>query len=356
MIVRLFYPGRVLLPMPKTYRFPLDGKPVAVTLEKERWPLSILDHSSTMDRKTDGDVNQPVLSRVDYSVREQHLAVWENRPGSRLGQVLDFTNMEYTIYRNLPFTLLSLRYEVNDISDVQPGEVDYWKELLVRFLSHYKLITHDVGVEYPERILSNIPVPAVAIVPYSAAELAMEPVERLSTTRSVRFTYPNHDIGELFGRAMDPTWDLKASQRILQERLTQDRPIATGESTLLEAYDELRTRQNPKFALLLAFFGIEESVSSFLKSWKLNSGVSNTVLGRYSKDVGIGYRIEVELPIALGGEATATPIIERANRIRKKRNGVVHKGEGVTEQEALDAITALHELLALLEQGTEKAR
>ena len=352
MIVRLFYPGRVLLPMPKTYRFSLDGKPVAVTLEEERWPLSILDHGSTMDWEVDGDLTQPVLSRTDYSVREQHFAVRHNQPGSRLGQVLDFTDLEYTIYRNLSFTLLSLRYEVNDVSDVQPGEFDFWKELLIRFLSHYKLITHDVGVEYPDRILTNIPVPAVALARYSAAELAMDPAERLYRNRSVRFTYPRHDIGELLGRVLHSTWNVEASENILQERLSRDQPIAPGESALLEAYDELRTRKNPKFALLLAFFGIEETVSNFLNARKLDSGVSNNVRGRKSKDVRIGYRIGIELSQAFGGDSTATPIIERAHCVRKKRNRVVHKGEGVSEQEALDAITALDQLLKLLERET----
>src|SRR5690606_13788576 len=153
--------------------------------------------------------------------------------------------------------------EVDDVSHVQPGEYAFWKVLLVRFLSHYKLITHDVGVEYPEQILANVPVPAVAVDPYSEVALAMATAERLCTTRTVKLAYPNHDIGELFGRVLEPTWDLEASQNFLQERLSRDQPIAEGESTLLEAYDELRTRKNPKFALLLAFFGIEESVSSF---------------------------------------------------------------------------------------------
>lgn len=93
---------------------------------------------------------------------------------------------------------------------------------------------------------------------------------------------------------------------------------------------------------------MEQIVFHTLKQIKLSKGISNTTIKNFSKDIGISYMINVELPLVFEEYETHRQLFQDVDKIRKKRNDVVHSNEDVSEEEAKFAVETSYKLYTLL--------
>jgi hypothetical protein len=106
----------------------------------------------------------------------------------------------------------------------------------------------------------------------------------------------------------------------------------------IKAQEEIYLKKNFKYALLEVFIFIEQIVVRILKRIKLEKGISNQTLKAFNKEVGIAYMLNVEIPLVLEEYISQKDLFGNIDKIRKKRNAVVHNGEVVSEDEAKFAV------------------
>ena len=83
---------------------------------------------------------------------------------------------------------------------------------------------------------------------------------------------------------------------------------------LIKAVEELKIGQDYRYSLLLAFFSIEEVITDFLEDIKGSAGISDRTIKRYRGDIGMSYKINVELPLALSPEHPVRQLIAVLDR------------------------------------------
>ena len=88
----------------------------------------------------------------------------------------------------------------------------------------------------------------------------------------------------------------------------------------------------------------------YLYQLKVKLGASKTKLDDYDEEVPFSYKLNIELPVLLGNiDESDRQVIGDVDKVRKKRNAILHRGDDTSPQEALDAINAvgkLHDILS----------
>ena len=90
-------------------------------------------------------------------------------------------------------------------------------------------------------------------------------------------------------------------------------------------------------------------LDNYLHDLKLKLGASKSKLDDFEEEVPFSYMLNIECPVLIGNLTDdERQTIGEMDRIRKKRNAIIHKGEEVSEQEALEAIRAGEGIRSLL--------
>ena len=116
----------------------------------------------------------------------------------------------------------------------------------------------------------------------------------------------------------------------------------------LRASREVYVTGNYKYALLEVFIFIEQIVYRSLKTMMAAKGISNNKIKDFEKEVGIAYKLNIDFPILLPDFHLHEQTFQDVDKIRKKRNAVIHNGDSVTKGEALFAIEASFKLYNIL--------
>ena len=110
-------------------------------------------------------------------------------------------------------------------------------------------------------------------------------------------------------------------------------------------------KMNYKYSFLEAFLAIEVSVQDFLTAKKRKTNIPHKILDDYSKETGIAYQTNIEIPLALGTvDAQYHKLLSEINKIRKLRNNIVHSGEEVSAEQTKDAIHTIKEIVSYLKK------
>lgn len=110
---------------------------------------------------------------------------------------------------------------------------------------------------------------------------------------------------------------------------------------------DIHIHKNYKYALLECFTFAETFITEYLTERKVAAGVSKNKIF----DISIHYKINVELPVFLQPNETERQIVNRVDKVREKRNKLSHKKgnfEGVTESEALEAVSCIATLYDII--------
>ena len=135
---------------------------------------------------------------------------------------------------------------------------------------------------------------------------------------------------------------------VLSLALVQGKPLKEESRLLEKAFEEADLHRNYKYAFLESFIVAESVISMALRKIKQDKGVSKTKLKEYAKEVGIGYQINVEIPVLFDNLTdNERQILGSINKIRKIRNEVIHEGISVSEETALEAINSVSKLIEM---------
>lgn len=184
---------------------------------------------------------------------------------------------------------------------------------------------------------------------------------------------PSHDFYEYITSRID--WSFERQARSIEDmglygikELTNQRISELSEKMKLHLQADLtpasmflsNARQllkfgNNKYAYLEAFLAIETSVEKFLSERKKKLGISDQNLSDFSRETGIGYQINIEIPLVLGEiDQEHMAIINTLNKIRKIRNNIVHRGYQVSDEDVDFAINVVQYYVVYLRQQSEE--
>jgi hypothetical protein len=117
------------------------------------------------------------------------------------------------------------------------------------------------------------------------------------------------------------------------------------------ALEQLQLRKNYKYAFLEAFLAIEFSIEAFLNAKKIKANISKQQIDDFKREVGIGYKMNIELPLALGTiDNEFKALLSDINKIRKLRNEIVHSGKDVSDGQARGAINSIYSFVDYLKK------
>ena len=140
-----------------------------------------------------------------------------------------------------------------------------------------------------------------------------------------------------------------AADEVMRRYLSEGRPVPLSRETLSGALRAVDLYRSGKTAVIECTIAIEAAVSELVADEKLKRGVSKKKLDEYKKEVGIGYQLNVDLPMLL---APLTPqergLIGAVDSIRKRRNAVIHEGAQPDREEGQRAVAVVRDFLNFL--------
>ena len=145
------------------------------------------------------------------------------------------------------------------------------------------------------------------------------------------------------------SFDRAEADAIMRRYFADARPVPLGRETLSGALRAVDLNRSGKTAVVECTIALEIAVSEVVTAAKLKGGVSKKKLDEYKKEVGIGYQLNVDLPIILAPFSDADrQILGAADAVRKRRNQIIHEGTQATREEGQQAVAAVRALLNLL--------
>ena len=123
-----------------------------------------------------------------------------------------------------------------------------------------------------------------------------------------------------------------------------------GTELLNKAMEYLYLDHNYNAAFLNAFISIEVYVSRFVEKFYSDRKISNKKIKAYKKEAGMAYKLNIILPIIFGEPSDDhLEKIHDADKIRSKRNKLVHEGLQVDFEGAKFATNTAINLISIIE-------
>jgi hypothetical protein len=154
-----------------------------------------------------------------------------------------------------------------------------------------------------------------------------------------------------FSYAQEGTFqfEVSAADDFTRRHLAEGHPVPLSRETLSGAQRAVDLHRTGKTAVIECTIAIEIAVEQVVTSAKLKGGVSKKKLDEYKKEVGLGYQLNVDLPMILAPlTIDERGIIGAADAVRKRRNLIVHEGVQPTREEGQQAASAVRVLLDFL--------
>jgi hypothetical protein len=136
---------------------------------------------------------------------------------------------------------------------------------------------------------------------------------------------------------------------VMRRYLREGQPVPLCRETLAGAQRAADLHRSGKTAVIECTIALEIAVAEVVNAAKLKGGVSRKKLDEYKKEVGLGYQLNVDLPLTLSPLSDEERgIIGAADAIRRQRNQIVHEGAQPTREEGQKAVVAVRALLDFL--------
>lgn len=365
---QLTYPGHFGLWVPSQYLFHVEGKMVILSIVQKTSPVEVLDSGNQMIPNPDDPSRFTMKSPIpppskeggkDFTVATIPISIHgltdtletlRTKKATDMPHrlTLDTLEDEYRIYQTTQWTSILIQHEIENPEAVSDEEKQFFHRTLNRFIQAYKYISGDPRITF--FYLDQITNPVLVYrgsVKYSQDEEQLAPDARLGKERLVDFK--ELSISFRYGQEGKYEVDPAIATAKVKEFLSGNRALSLPREILLRAHTDAFHTNNYKTALLDAFTAIEIGLSTVLESWKLVRGVSKTKLKNYKDEVGIAYKLNIDLPMLLEQVTDIErQVIGRANKVRDLRNDVVHEGRSVSKEEAQEAVNTSKALFDLL--------
>jgi len=342
---RTFYPGAINLPPDKLLFLQLDSRDFGVIVHRIVHALKITDFDNSIQSETiSPEKSRYFLRRSDFSTSETNLVtsmldIYGNRVTTLLFE-----------YQNGPRAIIPVFYTdliLHFFEDglLSPKEVEaFTTGALTHFIKVYRQATNDVLVRLPgqnfyERTFfqdathnfeSENPNPLLRdYTPPNSLSFGFKTFQHIGEKES----YPQApseqetNFGKLTGL-------INSNDVFFEER-----------QVLTDSFSKLVLNNDFRQAFLEAFIIIETTISKWVSDRKIASGISKNKLDEYETEIGISYKINVEIPI-LGSPISEKEkeLLGQLNWARKLRNRIVHDSYFPSQEEALKTINLVSPL------------
>lgn len=340
-----FYPGRIGMPEHTAYPVVLDGKLGAVLLFRHLAPVEVLDFENGIIRETDEGRTRWKLQRPITMPTEHCIALEGN---GQLIYVLEDGVQYYRFFRPRNFTELFIIFEVEDIANITDEQRSRHERILDQFLLAYRAFTGDVTVRMLHDLSGDYPVIRMGSYEFNEDELRLAELERITRLRTMDVRIEGLPFGINLNVLTPPLIDPDRAGPVISAFLRSGDSIPKPQEILIKATEELKIGLDYSYAFLLASFAIEQVLTDFLEDVKRHAGVSENRIKDYQGEIGMAYKINVELPLVVSANHTVRQLIPDLKGTNTIRNAIVHKGRTATYQEAALAIQTGDKLIKAL--------
>jgi hypothetical protein len=179
-------------------------------------------------------------------------------------------------------------------------------------------------------------------------ELRLAEVERITRLRTMDVRIEGLPFGINLSVLTPPFIDPDRAGPVISAFLRTGEAIPKPQEALIKATEELKIYPDYTYAFLLASFAIEQVLTAFLEDVKKHAGISENTIKAYQKEVGMAYKIDVELPLVVPANHAVRQLIPDLKGTNTIRNAIVHKGRTATYEEAALAIQTGDKLIKAL--------
>src|ERR1035437_3095034 len=179
-----------------------------------------------------------------------------------------------------------------------------------------RAFTGDVTVRMPNDLGGDYPVIRVGVHEYTEEDLQVPERERITNLREIGVRIEGLPLGANPHTLKRPAIDPNRAGPLISAFLASGDSIPEPQALLIKATEELKIAQDYRYALLLAFFSIEQVITDFLEDIKRSAGILDKMIKQYRGEIGISYKINVELPLVLRPDDRVRqliPDLDRAN-------------------------------------------
>jgi hypothetical protein len=328
------------MPEHSGYVVRVNGRLGSVLINSHMHLAQALDFDNSIQREDREGGNRWVLR---HPITFPEHSIWMVDDAGELIYLFDAAQ-KYRFFRPREFTELFIVNEVEDTNNLTEEENTRYERILDQFILGYRAFSGDVSVRMPADLGDDYPLVRAGIHEYGEEELLIPEPERIATFRPL-------DIGLAAAPGINvhehrpPTVDPERVGPILSDFLRSGEPLPEPQALLVKALEELKIGQDFRYALLLGFFSIEQVLTDFLKSIKERAGISEKTIRAYEGEVGMSYKINVELPLVLRPNHPVRDLIPELKGANSIRNNVVHKGHTVNHADAAAVITTADKLM-----------
>lgn len=360
--VRFLFPGYFQLAIPSEYNLNVSGRHAMIALEKRISPIEVLDFTNEMipDPEREGKlytlknpIPSPSKESQDFALHlypiQKGREVIEKAKGKNSVTpfphhlTIDFPSTEVKrFYKTRRWTLAWVFYEAENGEEISDPEFNFFLGVFEYFIRAYRVIQKDPLIFSFEEVQEPL-FRMAGIQKFSEEELSLSPEERLRKPRKIPL--PRNSVYIPAASEMYFGTDEKLASQKLKNFFTDNLTPSLAEELLIRARYALRIHHF-RYAVLDAFTAVETVVTSILDKLKLEKGVSKQKIDDYANEVGIAYKINIEVP------AFFSPISDderselgNVNRLRKLRNEIIHTGRFPTKEEAEESLACSGKLL-----------
>lgn len=328
----IVYPGYLQLKKEEFLDFKFEGKEIRFLLRRQMKPLVIFDAFNEFS----DDKKCHIKTNKGYGLTTQKGGIIY----SKNGEIQDPYSFQVTMER-LPEmrifynTRCSHLFFIDKSSSDKP-DFEFAERLIQYFILIYKRTLNDVFVQEFKNLTS----------PYLVLESGM-----CTLISNGHYDFKTDSLKALWDRFISDQMSLNTNPDKAFENIKIN--LNSGNTMdykeiFIKAQEEIYINKNFKYALLEVFIFVEQILVRALKTIKISKGISNQTIKNFNKEVGIGYMLNVEIPLVIEDYALHKEVFSNVDKIRKKRNDVVHNGETVSEEEARFAVDNSYTLYNLL--------
>jgi hypothetical protein len=319
------------MPERTAYLVRLGDKIGSLLLYRHFKPVETLDFSNGLKRTESSGRIRWQLQRP-ITMADEHNIAMESE--GQLIYIFEDGVQYYRLFKPRDFTEILIVHDVEDTANLTDEEKSRHERIAERFLMAYRAFTGDISVRMPNDLAADYPLTRAGIHEYTEEELRTPEHERITSLRDLGIRVEAVPLGINPHVLTPPAFDVERAGRLIQRLLASGDSVPKAQAMLIKAVEELKIGQDYRYSLLLAFFSVEQVVTEFLEDVKGRAGISDKTIKNYRGDVGMLYKIDVELPLVLPPDDPVRQLIPALGQANGLRNQVVHKGRNVTFEEA----------------------
>ena len=327
------------------YLVRVEGRFGSVLLYRYLQPVEALDFQNELRHEMQDGKNKWKIDRAITIPEEKCIGMTGD---GEVLYVFEGAAQYYRFFRKRRFTELFIVHDVQDSENLTDEEKKRYEVILDQFIFAYRAFTGDVSVRMPNDLVGDYPVIRAGIHEYSEQELQMPELQRITILPNMTIGVEALPLGFNLHEIKPPAVDPERAGPLMSAFLASGDSVPDAQSLLVKALEVLKIANDCRYALLLGFFSIELVVTDLLRHVKEKAGISNNTLKQYESEVGMSYKINVELPLVFEPNHPVRQLIPDLKTANSIRNKVVHEGRKVTYEEAGAVITAADKLIKAL--------